>query len=280
MFAALLIDIKNSRELSESDRMQCQDRILLALEIVNALLATKLDKKLSISSGDSIQGLFLDTVEALKCFFLIKNLLYPFEIRGSIGYGKINTIEENSTNSKYLDNVNFLDGEAFHRASEGLNICKKNNQNIIISSEDSSNDLIVNQILRTIYVLENMQTKKQKEIQFIFRCFFPYLDSTINLKNYTKITIPIIAQQAKIKDHKIYEDIISEMHESARFGLLPESGIFFAQDPFCKSINAVVAILLNVSRENIRQIVVKGKFNEIRKLEITVVSILNKFKGV
>ncbi|MCL2522763.1 MAG: SatD family protein [Erysipelotrichales bacterium] len=279
MFAALLIDIKNSRELSESERMQCQDQISLAIEIVNSLLTLKLEKKLVFSSGDSIQGLFLDTSEALKCFFILKNLLYPFEIRGSVGYGKINDVNPN--NKEYIDNVNFLDGEAFHRAAEGLDIGKKSNYNIIISSEDQSNNLIVNQMLQTIYILENMQTKKQKEIQFFFRSIFPYLDSSCNIESYLQKITPLISKYTTIKDYEKNMDIFINLIKN----ILPYFDTIackktFSKDPFLKSMNEYVAALLEVSRENIRQIVAKGKFNEIRKLEIVTALLLTKLKEV
>lgn len=277
-YSALIIDLKGSKEMSDEIRALCQTKFLMALELANSLYKQCQEEELSFTGGDSIQGLFRDTSDALNCYYLIKNLMYPYEIRGGVGYGSIN---EFIKKSKYELNIadkvnsNFADGDAYHYAINALNDCKDNQQEILLYSDYQDFDLVLNEILRTITLLENLQSKRQKEIFNIFNLLSPM--DNINENYYQKID-SFIKQNIKELLTKEIDSIVKSISEQ----LIRKCGsnVFieriFVKDPFEPLLNEYVGKLLGVSRENIRQIIKNGKFNEIRKLNMTAIFYANK----
>lgn len=83
-YVALIADLKDSRELTEKARIECQEKLYTIINKLNLILNNSLFKKLVFSAGDSIQGLFYNLKDAIYCYYLIKNFLYPYEIRSGL----------------------------------------------------------------------------------------------------------------------------------------------------------------------------------------------------
>ena len=171
-YVALIADLKDSRELTEKARIECQEKLYTIINKLNLILNNSLFKKLVFSAGDSIQGLFYNLKDAIYCYYLIKNFLYPYEIRSGIGLGSIYNLTPNFENE---NDSNYMDGDAYHQADFALEISKAEDLSLIIKSDNLKNDVLLNQLFHSIAVLEKKQTKNQREINIMINILAPAL---------------------------------------------------------------------------------------------------------
>lgn len=277
-YAALILDVKDSRNMSEDVRAECQKKLLKINEFINNIFSSSLEEKVVFTGGDSVQGLFDNVKNAVGCYYLVKFLLYPYELRCGIGFGTINEYIKNiKETDKHLDS-NFVDGNSYHLATKAINTAKEKNDNIIIFTDTQRNDIIINQVLHTSKTLELMQTPYQKDIFCIFNLLFPvtYGDKQINSFYYDFIfkSLKNNLKKYKIVQEKFYyDDLYLRISQHLTKNRTDDENVLSEQRVFSDTLipaalNEYVAQMLGVTRQNIEQKVEKGNFNEIRKLDI------------
>lgn len=138
-YYALIIDIVDSKKLSEKDRLNAQVRLRDGIELVEILFKEKILKAMNFSGGDSVQGLFVEISAAYKAFLAIENALFPYEVRAGIGGGEINQEILKAFND---DNSNTHDGKAYHLAQEALLQAKRSNSELIIKTNQIKDEII------------------------------------------------------------------------------------------------------------------------------------------
>lgn len=237
-YFVLMIDLKNSRELSEKLRIESQKKLLYSIEKCNKFFK-EIKLKLVFSSGDSIQGLFVNFESALLSFDLIKSYMYPFEIRSCIAQG---SIHEKLLNG--LNDSNYVDGEVYHKAIAGLELTKAKEFELYIDVKNKLYNSIANQLLRNNDYLYSRMKPKQKEVYNIFTLVYP-------LNN-------------KIFNGDINDIIKNNVKEYKKINKIKPMN-FEIESKFDTKVNSYVAEILNVQTENIRQIVKAGNFNLIRQ---------------
>lgn len=114
VYAALLVDVKNSKEYDNGRRMALQERIDDAIRLLNDLCEESLVKKVGFSGGDEIQGLFHDPVSAYLYYRLFSLTLGVGTFRCGIGVGAWDVRLEGREESAAQD------GEAYHLAREAI----------------------------------------------------------------------------------------------------------------------------------------------------------------
>lgn len=122
MKTVLLADIIQSRK--SEDRYKTQKKLLSIIEILNKAYNTHLVRKVEISSGDSFQGLFDHPSSAFLYIRIAQMLMYPEKIRGGIGVGCLDYIDDNF-------GTNLLDGEAYHNARKAIELNSNSNEEIV-----------------------------------------------------------------------------------------------------------------------------------------------------
>ena len=289
-YVALILDIKHSKEFSDIERSKCQMKLYDIINIVNNLYKESIVEKMIFSGGDSIQGLFNNIANAINCYFTIKYLFYPYEIRCGVGYGKINEyIVKNKIDYNLDVDSNFVDGDSYHMAISALTASKENDYDIILQSNNIETDLIYNQLLYSLKVLEKQMSNKQKDIFTIFNLLSPvFYDSLVNF-NESYYTVVNKYLKDNIKEYVVnleeQVNIYNFLNKRSRsMDILSTKDLLFERriikkDPFESFLNEFVGVLLSVSRENIRQMVEKGNFNEIRRLQITALSYVMQTYG-
>lgn len=277
-YAAIILDVKDSRNMSEDVRAECQKKLLKINEFINNIFSSSLEEKVVFTGGDSVQGLFDNVKNAVGCYYLVKFLLYPYELRCGIGYGTINEYIKNiKETDKHLDS-NFVDGNSYHLATQAINTAKEKDYNILIFTDAQKNDIITNQVLHTSRTLEMMQTPYQKDIFCIFNLLFPvtYGDKQINSFYYDFIfkSLKNNLKKYKIIQEKFYyDDLYLRISQHLAKNRTDDENDLSEQRVFSDTLlpaalNEYVAQMLGVTRQNIEQKVEKGNFNEIRKLDI------------
>lgn len=272
-YVALIADLKDSRELTEKARIECQEKLYTIINKLNLILNNSLFKKLVFSAGDSIQGLFYNLKDAIYCYYLIKNFLYPYEIRSGIGLGSIYNLTPNLENE---NDSNYIDGDAYHQADFALEISKAEDLSLIIKSDNLKNDVLLNQLFHSIAVLEKKQTKKQREINIMINILAPALfESFLQEDKYNEYRDLIkLLLQKNISSYKITSESIDNINfldlTNKGFGLdnvFNEKRIFL-KEPINPSVHLQISEILGITRESVRQTVKSGLMNEIRRLEI------------
>lgn len=282
-YVVMMIDIKHSKKLTEIERSNYQLKLYEIVKNVNDFFSLTLKEKITFSGGDSIQGVFTNAADALVSYYFIKYSFYPYEIRCGIGYGRINEYIVASKEKYNLTDVNsnFFDGDSYHMAIDALNECKKNNYEVIIKSNDLINDLTINQLLQAGNILESMMTIKQKEIFIIFNLLSPipigdFFDYRYSPYVYYCLSKSLVEYKFDSNNGLLITDLDSYFKNlNIEDRIINNKNTLFTE-PFSKYLNEFVAKLIKVSRENVRQMVDKGKYNEIRKMQIVALSYLNK----
>ena len=285
-YAAIILDIKNSKNMSEDVRAECQKKLLKITEFINNIFFSSLEEKVVFTGGDSVQGLFDNVKNAVGCYYLAKFLLYPFELRCGIGFGTINEFIRNIKETDKHLNSNFVDGNSYHLATNAINTAKEKNYNILIFTNNPQNDIIINQVLHTSMTLELLQTPYQKDIFCMFNLLFPitYGDKQINSFYYDFI-IKILKSNLKrykiIKEKFYYDDLYQRISQYLAKNQTSDEKVLINQRVFYDtlipaSLNEYVAQMLGVTRQNIEQKVEKGNFNEVRKLDVLAIMLSEK----
>ena len=122
MKTVLLADIIQSRK--SEDRYKTQKKLLSIIEILNKAYNTHLVRRVEISSGDSFQGLFDQPSSAFLYIRIAQMLMYPEKIRGGIGVGSLDYIDDNF-------GTNLLDGEAYHNARKAIELNTSSQEEIV-----------------------------------------------------------------------------------------------------------------------------------------------------
>lgn len=268
-YAAIILDIQHSRKYDDNDRFKVQDKLFSIIQFINKYYTKELVKVFEFSSGDSIQALFKDVSDAFSCYCFIRDLFYPYEVRCGIGYGKIN---QNIMDKDYYS-TNMFDGEAYHYAISALNDCKLEKYVFLVYSGNEEKDNLVNQIMRTVELLNFDHTNKQADVFDIFNLLYP-LDIKYEGQNINKnaeFIIDKLKQNVLSYDFDMFtsNDIKELLLNEVRFHNYKIDGkVHKLFGPcFTTKMNSVCSVLLNVSRQNIEKMRTVGKFDEIRKLE-------------
>ena len=112
-YAALIIDLRNSRSYTDSDRFLIQTHMIQVLDFLNKAFSGDILRTVEFSAGDEIQGLF-STGESAYLFYRFFSIwLYPVRIRAGIGIGNWNLqMKGRGTTSQ--------DGEVYHNARNAI----------------------------------------------------------------------------------------------------------------------------------------------------------------
>ena len=282
-YAAIIIDIKDSRKMHNKDRIFAQDKLYDIIQFINAIYADVLIKKVEFSAGDSIQGLFKDLRNAFNAYLFIRNLFYPFQLRCGIGYASIRGFIDKKYNEF---TTNMIDGRAYHLANEAILECKESENAFLVYSEYAKDDILVNQIMHTVDLLLNEQTKNQADICNFFNLIYPinYHNLTIDTTKYCMYLIDTLSKNhytynfsTNNEDLKLYIELMKEIYHNTRKNQYDQQNMnyenhTFYEDMFPTKLDVLLADFLQTSRQNIAKIKQKSHADEIRKLELCVMS--------
>lgn len=164
-YAAVIIDVINSRKVEDKKRLVMQEKINDCINCLNILFADQINKKVICSAGDEFQGLFRNPYSAFIYVSILKLLISPMKIRCGIGIGTI----------KFLNNdLNSLntDGEAYYYARDSINYVSKNyNEDLILVKGKRFSHKRINSLL---YILNKIITKFNYFAELIYFSLINY----------------------------------------------------------------------------------------------------------
>ena len=109
-YCALIGDVVESRRID--GRAEFQNRLQDLIGLLNQEQESALASPLELSSGDEIQGLFLQPQAVVPVAIRLAEDLYPIRIAYGLGYGGVTT--------EILAHTYQIDGPCFHKARSAL----------------------------------------------------------------------------------------------------------------------------------------------------------------
>ncbi len=256
--AAIIIDLKDSRKLEAEKRLEAQEKFAEAVDyFLNPVFKKELAARLRFSAGDSVQGVCKNPGDAINCYLMARALLYPLEIRCGVGAGEVIGLE-------LFQDTNRLDGQAYHNAAKALELCREEDLGILFVS-GNNNDPLINQYFSNARHIEAMQSSKRK-----------VLTNTIFLLD--PIAQPAQYLQYKESAFKAFLGLLRYYGqvEEAEGGKLLKQAFFKSYNLYTNGpvlskrvvdsfLQVLLAKLLGVTAENMRQMIIKSGINEIKR---------------
>lgn len=201
-YIVLTGDLKSSRELK--DRAKVQQKLKNALTDINKKFEEAIVAEFMVARGDSFQGM-LDTPKYIFDIYyaLFEDISHQFYL--GIGVGGIAT--------SLSENIGEIDGEAFHKASEALEMAKKENIWIAFKSEWEIDEVVTHLLNFMADVMWNW-TKRQREIVM---CYKKVKDKK------SDATLEEIAENIGIK-----KQTVSKILKRSKYKLVKNAGMSFA----------------------------------------------------
>jgi len=183
LYGVLSFDIRGSRKIK--DRMKLQNVIKSLIESLNNNFSDCLASKFSLTAGDEFQGVLRDFSKIYDVFKAVKRKL-DFRFYCGIGIGEITT--------EISDKPFEMDGPAFYRSRDALNIAKKRNLNVYVITGKQDVDYLLNLILKVIFFIEENRTHRQSQIVKYF-------------EENPKIKVSEVASNFGVSEQSIYKTL-------------------------------------------------------------------------
>lgn len=167
-YAAIIGDIKNSRQIT--NRKEVQEQFRSILQSINEKYADDIASQFMITLGDSFQGLLKNKEAIMNIIFEIELAMSPVELRFGIGLGDVSTTIQRKNSME-------MDGTAYHRARQVIETIETNENkytqsetNIMIFTGDDyqQTDRLLNTILSLATALKSKWSKRQKEVMYAY----------------------------------------------------------------------------------------------------------------
>lgn len=157
MFIVITGDLKSSKKMN--NRNSIQNNLRNAINHINSNYEEHIVSDFKIIGGDGFQGLISKPDIILDIYFcLFQKIDHPFYL--GIGVGSIST--------SLSQDVQEIDGEAFHYSSNSLTNAKKKNRWIFLKTNSKNNDLI-ECILNFIFEIMWKWNNRRREIILFYR---------------------------------------------------------------------------------------------------------------
>ncbi len=144
-------DIKASRKMKHMERYEWQLFMKSTIVQLNEQYSELIEAPFMITKGDEFQGVIRQLSDVNKIICKIEQLIYPLQVRFGVGYGNIHKM-----GSKIPIE---MDGPAFHRAGEALNIAKQKKRFVWFLTGSDTFDLAANTIYFLIFAIKSKWRK-------------------------------------------------------------------------------------------------------------------------
>ena len=278
-YVSLIMDIEKSRTYTIEDRIEIQQYILYCIEKLNELYEDNIERKVTFSAGDELQGLFNDVTTAVMYFRLLDMLLQPVKLRAGIGVGEW-TIKVENYSSTYQD------GPAYHKAREAIKQVYNNSlYNLkIISDQD---DIMANYLINATKNLKDQQINMQNIVLNIWELFCPFVKTQVVLNKYQLLQELIGYKYAYEMGRK---NNIAPLRKDYMDNLKLNFTNFTIVKPiiidgkleevdkylFVKNIDTLISEVLKCSRQNVNSILKRGNSHKIKELDYVALQYIER----
>ena len=272
-FTALTIDIVGSRKYQTQDRKTIQRHFDVCTEYLNNRFQSAMAKKVIVSAGDELQGLFLSPQAAILYYRLFVLLTLPIKTRAGIGCGNWDTISPG-------ENSFAQDGTAYHYAREAIESVNDKDRHLLFLSH-SNVDQCVNKILQESFNIFTDLKTYNREILFLTELLSPIKIESTQVGDYGKI-LEIISdwQKTPLYGHEILKMNFNNqlLYDSlSKNPIVPENcQNFYVTEGRPKNLSALMGDILGISRQAVEKKYKTCRITEERNSIIVVSNYLQK----
>ena len=281
-YSVLMIDIVNSKKLSNVDREDIQIFIKKSLSVLNEIFKPSLVFDVVFSAGDEVQGLFKNPVAPFLYFRLLRMIIDPVKIRCGIGVGDWEVKIKDGMSTEQ-------DGSAYHLAREAIEAAHKKSEINILYKTNTKNDYYINSIISTTYEFAQRQTNQQRLVSLLIELFSPlYLERDMSLDDFSKYifllknrdSIDYFKLNSFTLDSSKFENISEEYNPIDILEKLNNSESIYDKPTMIKGISFKVSDILETSRQNIEKSIKSSNVEILRNLDLTALMfIYDNYRG-
>lgn len=274
-YAALIMDLRNSRSYSDSDRYLIQNHMIQAINFLNKAFYKNILRAVDFSAGDEIQGLFSTAESAYLFYRLFSIYLYPIKIRAGIGVGTWNLqISNRGTTSQ--------DGQAYHYARHAINSTDDTEGYPALLYSNTQKDVVLNTMIGGASTISENLSVNQNQLFLATEILFPvYLDSEIE---WPLDLIEELLTEKNRFDHKVFQsnrdlpfdhiDLtldqleLERTHPKENFYKQLKQGAFFITSGKQRGIQSELANILAIKRQTVARSLDSGNIYIARNMAL------------
>ena len=274
-YAALIMDLRNSRSYSDSDRYLIQNHMIQAINFLNKAFYKNILRAVDFSAGDEIQGLFSTAESAYLFYRLFSIYLYPIKIRAGIGVGTWNLqISNRGTTSQ--------DGQAYHYARHAINSTDDTEGYPALLYSNTQKDVVLNTIIGGAPTISENLSVNQNQLFLATEILFPvYLDSEIEWP--LDLIEELLTEKSRF-DHKVFQsnrdlpfdhiDLTLDKlepertHPKENFYKQLKQGAFFITSGKQRGIQSELANILAIKRQTVARSLDSGNIYIARNMAL------------
>ena len=274
-YAALIMDLRNSRSYSDSDRYLIQNHMIQAINFLNKAFYKNILRAVDFSAGDEIQGLFSTAESAYLLYRLFSIYLFPRKIRAGIGVGTWNLqISNRGTTSQ--------DGQAYHYARHAINSTDDTEGYPALLYSNTQKDVVLNTIIGGASTISENLSVNQNQLFLATEILFPvYLDSEIEWP--LDLIEELLTEKSRF-DHKVFQsnrdlpfdhiDLTLDKlepertHPKENFYKQLKQGAFFITSGKQRGIQSELANILAIKRQTVARSLDSGNIYIARNMAL------------
>lgn len=274
-YAALIMDLRNSRSYSDSDRYLIQNHMIQAINFLNKAFYKNILRAVDFSAGDEIQGLFSTAESAYLFYRLFSIYLYPIKIRAGIGVGTWNLqISNRGTTSQ--------DGQAYHYARHAINSTDDTEGYPALLYSNTQKDVVLNTMIGGASTISENLSVNQNQLFLATEILFPvYLDSEIEWP--LDLIEELLTEKSRF-DHKVFQsnrdlpfdhiDLtldkleLEKTHPKENFYKQLKQGAFFITSGKQRGIQSELANILAIKRQTVARSLDSGNIYIARNMAL------------
>jgi len=279
-YAALIVDLKNSRSYSHEDRNLIQHFIDETIHLLNRIYHDSIVRDVDFSAGDEIQGLFRSPDAAYTYYRMLSMLLHPIKTRTGIGVGSWDVQLENKGTTGQ-------DGRAYHNARFAIENADEIEGYPILIYSESPTDMMTNTVIGAAASITAKQTVNQNQIMLITELLFPIYGSCTCFSDVNDLhQIQPLLQRKNDFDHRIEEIAkhlpLDHITSSVMEAISPINALetsedfsFFITNGKKRGIPTALSKHLGIRRQTIEKTLKAGNIFTARNMAIAAIKDMN-----
>lgn len=280
-YAALMIDIIDSRRLASEDREPLQVHVKDCIQVLNGIFEPSLEKEVIFSAGDEVQGLFRESTAALLYARLFRRLIFPIKVRVGIGVGGWETRIDSGTSNEQ-------DGSSYHKARAAISSLSDSDNSSIRVNSGSKDDIFVNTYIDSSLLIERKQSTYQAQLLLLMEIMFPIFDSGAMKQDRYSNVIGLVRKwsrsscyPASVKPDRNWDRLTDDSFTedqaiflSKHVSINNTSGRYSTAK---RGISKKISEIWGTTRQNIESIMKAGNIEEIRNIDLVALYFMQKF---
>ncbi|MFV0353481.1 MAG: SatD family protein [Oscillospiraceae bacterium] len=280
-YAALLIDVKNSKEYQRKERTEIQTFIKETINVLNQWFEKNLRFSVVFSAGDEVQGLFTNPQAAYLYFRLFEMLVFPVRVRAGIGVGEWEIKDTSGLSTGQ-------DGPAYHNARNAIEHADRAPGCSVLLFSGTKEDLYINSGMCMPSMIVGGQSNVQNWLYLLYELASPLYWDNVPGQPVLELLHNLMRQKTMIGYYTGDKKEEMRLPNSSRAGVRQPAAVdaknaeryFYASSGKVRGTTTYIAEILNISVQSVDKTLAAGSVFEARNAVVSVLKLMgDTFKG-